>query len=188
MITAPRLPRVRRWVNKVLGPSTPLPDDAIPPPSGGLFLSLTLPSSAPSYSTDRPRSHAWSINIDRAAYPFIHRLKLHSYWVLIPILLLWATANILLTREQYYSPASPLLIGCTDGLWSDYPPDACGINGTDCADALSALGESTMAGGRELRVRCNANCQNTPLGNPRWIGTEEVNRIPLVVGGNGEYR
>lgn len=188
MLTAPRLPRIRGWLNKLLGPSTPIADDQIPNPSGGLFLSLTLPSASPSYEYQRPKNRSWSVDVDRAAYPFILKLRLHSYWVLIPVLLLWATANVLLVREQYYSPASPLMIGCTDGLWDNWPPDACGLNGTDCAESLSAFGDEAADGGRQLRVRCNANCQNTPLGNPRWIGEEVINRIPYVIGGDGHYR
>lgn len=189
MLTAPRLPRIRRWLTKILGPSTPIPDAELPKPSGGLSLSLTLPSTSRSYTTDRPKNRSWSIDIDRAAYPFILKLRLHTYWVLVPILLLWTTANVLLVREQYYSPDSPLLIGCTDGLWADWPPDSCGLSGTDCAESLEAFGEPTTAmDGRELRVRCNANCRNTPLGNPRWVGGEVVDRVPYVIGGDGFYR
>lgn len=89
---------------------------------------------------------------------------------------------MLLIREQYFSPSSPPTIGCTDALWFDWPPDACGLNGTTCDEGLGGQG-----GGR---YRCLGGCAYSPLGNPRWVGGEQIDRRPLVIGGgNGNtYR
>jgi hypothetical protein len=52
--------------------------------------------------------------------------------------------------------------------------DVCGLNGTICENQLVA-GE----------YRCLGSCR-TGLGNPRWVGGEEVNGIPLVIGGGDD--
>jgi len=79
---------------------------------------------------------------------------------------------ILLIRQQWWPLNGPPIIGCTSSIWNDWPPDTCGINGTACAGYLS--------GGE---YRCLGGCGDVNLGNPRWVGNEEVNGIPLVVGG-----
>jgi hypothetical protein len=79
---------------------------------------------------------------------------------------------ILLIRQQWWPAGGPPIIGCTASVWSDWPPDTCGINGTAC--------ESQLYGGE---YRCLGGCRDVHLGNPRWVGEEEVNGVPLVVGG-----
>lgn len=160
----PRLTRLRRLIRFILGPATPTPDSDIPGPSTPLTSSFTLPN------------HRACVSIpDNGAYKLSKSLRLP--YLLIPVLLLWATANVLLIREQYFSPSSPITLGCTDALWGSWPPDTCGLNGTDCNDALEGEG-----GGR---YRCLGGCSYSPLGNPRWVGGDEINRRPYIVGGNG---
>jgi hypothetical protein len=48
---------------------------------------------------------------------------------------------------------------------------------TDCAAMLE-----------EGTYRCPGGCQRVGLGNPRWVGGEEVNKRPLIIGGDGIYR
>lgn len=79
---------------------------------------------------------------------------------------------ILLIRQQWWPVGGPPIIGCTSSIWNDWPPDTCGINGTAC--------EGYLSGGE---YRCLGGCGDVNLGNPRWVGGEEVNGVPLVVGG-----
>lgn len=160
----PRFTRLRRAIRFILGPATPTPDSELSPPITPLTSSFTLPNH-----------RACTTIPDRGAYKLAKSLRLP--YLLVPVLLLWATANVLLVREQYFSPSSPPTIGCTDALWSDWPPDICGLDGTECNAALQGDG-----GGR---YRCLGGCSYSPLGNPRWVGGDEIDRRPLVIGGNG---
>lgn len=84
---------------------------------------------------------------------------------------------VLLVRQQYYIPG-PTLIGCTGSPWNSWPPDTCGLNGTECEQDLE-----------EGVYRCMGGCLDVTLGNPRWVGGEEVDGVPFVVGGdNARYR
>jgi hypothetical protein len=99
------------------------------------------------------------------------------HYFLWPFLALWATMFVLLIRQQYYVPG-PVVIGCNAGLWDNWPPDVCGVNATDCAEYLE-----------EGTYRCMGGCLDVTLGNPRWVGGDEVNGVPYVVGGgDGRYR
>jgi hypothetical protein len=157
----PLLPRLIRYSRAVLGPSTPIPDNQLPIPQASLSLSLTLSSFSRSTPID-PKIREWS-----------QRWKLR--YGLYPFLALWAMAFVLLIREQYYRP-SPDIIACNASVWSDWPPDSCGLNGTDCVDAL-------VSG----QYRCMGRCLDVTLGNPRWVGGEEVNNVPLVIGGSRDH-
>jgi hypothetical protein len=177
-ITIPGLPRARRLLRTILGPSTPVPDAELPRPSGILSASATLPFAA----------RGASIDLDARLLALLTRLHIRSrrivVLVLVPVLALWAMANVLLVREQYYAPGAPPMIGCTAAPWASWPPDVCGVNGTAC-DAALGWGEDGGEGGAR-RFRCPGGCRDTPLGNPRWIGGEVVNGEPLVVGGGDD--
>jgi len=151
---APVLKRIR-WL---LGPAHPLPTSLLPQPSASMSFALSTPRS----------SYRSPIDAKVVRFSKTFRLK----YLLWPFLAVWMAGYILLIRQQWWPPGGPLIIGCTDSIWSDWPPDTCGINGTACAGALY--------GGE---YRCLGGCRDVNLGNPRWIGGEEVNGVPLVVGG-----
>ena len=133
----------------------------MPRPHPSITLQLSLPS------------RSWLIPLDDVCLRVSKRYRLH--YALYPFITLWATMVVLLIWRQYYS-SSPEVVDCTTGMWYDWPPDGCGMNGTDCVDFLEA-GE----------YRCPANCLDTHLGNSRWVGGEEVDDVPLVIG-SGVYR
>ncbi|WVQ86196.1 hypothetical protein IAT38_008364 [Cryptococcus sp. DSM 104549] len=155
--------KTRAVIRRILGPSE----------SPG---ELPLPQASCSASvTAGKRSR--STPIDSLALQSTHP------YALIPFLLLWATAFVLLIRQQYYLPSSPDIIGCSASPWDDWPPDGCEINGVDCKDDLVGL--------EGLRFRCMGGCKDTTLGNVRWVGDEKVNGVPLLIGGgddNHTYR
>ena len=82
---------------------------------------------------------------------------------------------MLLVRQQYYL-SGPQIISCDTAGWPDWPPDACGLDGADCATEL-VQGD----------YRCMGGCKDVVLGNPRWVGGEEVDGVPLIIG-SGPYR
>jgi hypothetical protein len=146
-----------RWL---IGPAQPHPDTDIPLPQASLTLSFTL------FSKYRV------VPLDSFFTSLSRRLRLH--YALYPFLLLWITANILLIRQQWYLPNTPDIIPCSAALWNDWPVDVCGLNGTGCEPYLQAG-----------TYRCMGTC-TTVLGNPRWVGGEEVNGVPLVIGGGDD--
>ena len=164
MTTAVRLiiHRTVRGIRWILGPAKPDPD-SLPHPSPSLSISYTL------------NDHSRTVYLDTALHNFSSHLRLRRG--LYPFLVVWIAANILLIRQQYYISCPPI-ISCDNSLWDDWPPDTCGINGIDCVNDLVV---------REYR--CMGGCRDVTLGNPRWLGGEEVNSVPLVIGGtNRTYR
>jgi hypothetical protein len=153
--------RLARVVRTILGPAKPTPNDELPRPSPSVSLSCVLPRTSYRLSTDTP-----IYNLSR---------RYHLRYLLIPTLLLWCTANILLIRQQYFFPSSPEIADCTSALWNDWPPDTCGVNATACAPELVSQ-----------EVRCLGGCGEATLGNPRWVGDVKVNGVPLLIGGGDE--
>lgn len=156
----PLLGRTIRGIRWILGPSQP--SSHLPPPQPSLTVSLTL------------GSRSWGTPLDLPLRGWTRRRRLH--YGLYLFLLLWATMFVLLIRQQYYLPG-PTIIQCNAGVWDNWPPDVCGVNATGCE---SLLDEGTY--------RCLGGCLDVTLGNPRWIGGEEVNQVPFVVAGDGVYR
>ncbi|WVR08780.1 hypothetical protein IAU60_005838 [Kwoniella sp. DSM 27419] len=98
---------------------------------------------------------------------------------LYPFLIIWTTCFILLVRQQYYLPHAPRIISCTAAPWDDWPPDTCGSQGVKCQDSLGKIDGQAF--------RCMGGCRDTSLGNPRYIGNERVNGVPLLIGGGDPY-
>jgi hypothetical protein len=145
-----------RWL---IGPSRPIPDTEFQKPQPSLALSYTFSSS----------SHTFPL--DAILTDLTRKFRLHRE--LYPFIVLWITANILLIRQQWYLPNTPIVIGCNTAVWDDWPIDTCGVNATGCVDLLT---------GSEGVYKCLGGC-STVLGNPRWIGGEEVNAVKVVIGG-----
>lgn len=152
--TGPIWKRIR-WL---LGPAHPVPDSYLPQPVPSLSVGLTTPRK--SYTSP----------IDAKMIRFASSFRLRYF--LLPFLALWMTGYILLIRQQWWPSGAPDIIGCTSSVWSDWPPDTCGINGTGCEQYLY-----------DGQYRCLGGCRDVTLGNPRWVGDEEVNGVPLIVGG-----
>lgn len=149
--------RAKRFARWVLGPSTPSPDPDLPRPTPSSSISFTL------------GTHSSRILLDPPLTRLTRSLRLRR--ALIPFILLCVSANILLIRQQYYTSAPPI-IPSSAALWGNWPPDTCGLNATGCADRLE-----------EGTYRCMGRCRDVTLGNPRWVGGEKVDDVPLVIGG-----
>ena len=160
----PFVSRTIRSIRFILGPSTPFPDDQLPQPEPSFTLGLTMPH------------RSWLLPIDQRLTDLTSRWKLHRG--LYIFLVLWATANVLLIRQQYYV-SDPQIISCDATLWNDWPPDVCGFNGSACTGQLTPG-----------TYKCMGGCRDAILGNPRWIGGEEIDLKPLIIGGgnNSVYR
>lgn len=163
LASLPLVSRTIRGIRWVLGPSRPVPSEQIPPPSPSLSLSFTLASRSYSTLTDPP------------IVRFVGKWRLNR--LLFLFLALWATMLVLLIRQQYYV-SGPQIIDCNDAYYDSWPPETCGLNASDCADSL-----------KPGTYRCMGGCQDVTLGNPRWVGGETINGVPMVIGGgDGRYR
>lgn len=161
LLSRSRIRRAVDAVNWVLGPTERRP----PPPPTALALTCAVTGG-------RRRLAA---PLDPIAVRASKRGRLRHFYLLY--LALWATGFILLIRAAYYQPGSPPATSCTAGPWENWPPDTCGLHMTECAAMLE-----------EGTFRCPGGCQGVGLGNPRWVGGEEVNKRPFIVGGDGIYR
>lgn len=83
-------------------------------------------------------------------------------------------------RAQSFLTPPDSFIDCTSTYWA---ADAgCGLNGEDCGPFDD---NSTFS------FRCPAQCSSVVLQNPRTVGNEQVDFVPLIVGGGdneGTYR
>ncbi|PWN50120.1 hypothetical protein IE53DRAFT_380015 [Violaceomyces palustris] len=68
--------------------------------------------------------------------------------------------------------SSPVFFGCTSTYW--LRNGLCGLNGQDC---------EPFSMNKSMTFRCPSDCQGTTLLNPRTVGREQINYVPLVVGG-----
>lgn len=153
-----RLQPVLRRIRWLLGPAHPILDRDLPRPAASLSASLTTGK----------RSYSSQVDGKMVRFASSYRLR----WLLLPFLAAWIAGYILLIRQQWWPSGAPDIIGCTAAVWSDWPPDSCGINGTGCEQYLY-----------DGQYRCLGGCRDVTLGNPRWIGGEGVNGVPLIVGG-----
>lgn len=133
------------------------------------------PATSLAWSVTGPCGGRGPVAID--SYPTRVTKKFGLDYLWLPYLLVWIMAFILLIRAYYYQPGSPEMIPCTAALWDDWPPDACGLNGTECRRFLDAG-----------TYRCPAGCQRVNLGNPRYVGATKVNGVPKLVGGGDDAR
>ncbi|PIL31566.1 hypothetical protein GSI_06268 [Ganoderma sinense ZZ0214-1] len=80
--------------------------------------------------------------------------------------------------ESFLTPADSF-IGCTATYWAAL--DGCGLDGSECMPFSNST----------FDFRCPAQCSSVVLQNPRTVGDEQVDFVPLIVGGgdsNHTYR
>ena len=83
------------------------------------------------------------------------------------------------SRAQSFLTPADAFIDCTATFWS--PNAGCGLDGQSCAPFDDAT----------YSFRCPAQCSGVVLQNPRTVGDEQVDWVPLLVGGgdaNHTYR
>ena len=140
------------------------------------FVSLTDPSPCLNFTvyTGR-RSHTLALE------PALIRAtrSLSSPWLFATLAVAYIIGFAFFSRAQSFLTPADSFIDCTSVYWSE---DAgCGLNGELCAP----FNNSAFA------FRCPAQCSSVVLQNPRTVGNQEVDYVPLIVGGgdhNGTYR
>ncbi|KAH9950449.1 hypothetical protein B0H21DRAFT_723400 [Amylocystis lapponica] len=100
-------------------------------------------------------------------------------WLLIILAIGYIIAFAFLSRAQSFMTPAGSFVSCTATYWS--PNDECGLDGVNCLPSSDST----------FDFRCPAQCNSVVLENPRTVGDETVDYVPLIVGGgdaNGTYR
>lgn len=92
-------------------------------------------------------------------------------WLFIGLAAAYIIGFAFLSREQSYLTPTDSFIGCTDTYW--LANDGCGLDGQECGP----FDNSTFD------FRCPAQCDLVVLANPRIVGNQQVDNVPLIVGG-----
>ncbi|KAI8981259.1 hypothetical protein BD414DRAFT_492121 [Trametes punicea] len=150
-------PRIRRVWRYIRGPR---PKVDLPEPTP--FLTLTL------YARGKTRSIALEPAWIRLTRPFTNP------WLFVVLAIGYIIGFAFFARAQSFLTPPDAFIGCTATYWA--ANDGCGLNGQDCGPFDNAT----------FDFRCPAQCSSVILQNPRTVGNEQVDFVPLIVGGGDE--
>jgi hypothetical protein len=104
---------------------------------------------------------------------------LKKAWIFWPFAVAYIISLAFFARSNYFFTPHDSFIDCTSAYWQRL--DECGLNGTKCEPFSAA----------SFEFRCPAGCTEVILRNTRTVGDQELDFVPLVVGGgdnNGTYR
>lgn len=103
---------------------------------------------------------------------FIRRTQLLARaWLMLLFGAGYIIALSFLARAQWFTIPADSFVTCTSTYWSQ--DDGCGLDGVNCAPFTNVT----------FDFRCPAQCTSVILLNPRAVGAELVDFVPLVVGG-----
>jgi hypothetical protein len=128
------------------------------------FLHFTVAAGRRSYSIELESA------LIRLTKPFT------SFWVLLVFAAAYIIGYAFFSRAQSFITPASSWVGCTSVYWS--PNNGCGLDGLQCAP----FDNSTFD------FRCPAQCNSVVLLNPRTVGNEQVDFVPLIVGGGDENK
>lgn len=165
-----RGPRPKRDLDRAFGIVTPIAfrsnASLVSSPAPSPFLSLTWNLNHRTRSL--PLEPAWIRFTHPFTRPFFFLLFVASYVIGLAFF----------TRAQWYQTPPDTLYGCTATYW--LANSQCGLDGSDCLPIEY----------RQYDFRCPAGC-DVILQNPRTVGNQVQEYVPLIVGGgdaNGTYR
>lgn len=134
----------------------------------------------PETVASRPPGSAWWCHLGRD----VRHNALH--WLLLcATCIAWLFAFAVLVDNAWFHPMvktsngweTPMSSSCTTTFWSRNA--GCGLNGAACAPFSDT----------RYAFQCPSGCEKTTLLNPRQVGNQSYNYMPLIVGGNnGTYR
>lgn len=137
------------------------------PPDPKPFLNFTFYSGRRSYSV--PLEPLVIKRTNRFTSPWLFAILTVGYII----------GFAFFARAQSFITPADSFIDCTSTYWS--ANNGCGLDGEDCMPFSNST----------FDFRCPAQCSGVVLQNPRTVGDEQVDFVPLIVGGgdpNGTYR
>ncbi|KAF8213208.1 hypothetical protein K438DRAFT_1564634, partial [Mycena galopus ATCC 62051] len=102
-----------------------------------------------------------------------------SNWLMLIMCAAYIIGFAFFARAQWFQTPSDSFIGCTSTYW--LAENDCGLNGEACGPFDDT----------SFDFRCQATCASVILQNPRAVGDEHPEFVPLIVGGgdvNRTYR
>ncbi|KAF8530980.1 hypothetical protein JB92DRAFT_2693333 [Gautieria morchelliformis] len=153
--------RISRALLYARGPNPPV---SLPTPRPFLNRSFPVPLH---------RTLGWPERLSVAIEPwFIRRTRLLTRtWLMMLFGVGYIISLAFITRAQWFSIPAASFVTCTSTYWSQNA--GCGLDGTGCAPFTNST----------FDFRCPAQCKPVILQNPRAVGAELVDFVPLVVGG-----
>lgn len=127
--------------------------------------------------TFRLRNRETNVPLESATLKVTRPLT--SHWLLLLLGAAYIVALALFSRANSFLTPSDSFLTCTSTYWLGN--DGCGLNGQDCFPFDDT----------SFDFRCPAQCKSVVLANPRTVGDEQVDQVPLIVGGgdpNQTYR
>ncbi|KAI0756597.1 hypothetical protein C8Q80DRAFT_44440 [Daedaleopsis nitida] len=155
-------PRVQRVWRYVRGPR---PKVELPDPTPLL------------YRTFHPGRRHYTVALEPALIRYTRPLT--NPWLFVLLAAGYIIGFAFFARAQAFLTPADSFIGCTATYWAAL--DGCGLDGENCMP----FDNSTFD------FRCPAQCSKVVLQNPRTVGDEQVDFVPLIVGGgdpDGTYR
>jgi len=104
---------------------------------------------------------------------------LTSPWLFIILAVKYIIGFAFFARAQSFLTPTDAFITCTSVFWT--ANNGCGLDGQLCTPFVNSTFE----------FRCPAQCSKVILQNPRTIGDQQMDLVPLIVGGGdaeGTYR
>ncbi|KAH9858211.1 hypothetical protein C2E23DRAFT_856051 [Lenzites betulinus] len=136
---------------------------------------VDLPDPAPFLgSTHRWRQRVFSIALEPAWIRLTRAFT--NPWLFVVLAVGYIIGFAFFARAQSFLTPADSFIGCTATYWA--ANDGCGLNGDACGPFDNAT----------FDFRCPAQCNSVILQNPRTVGDEQVDFVPLIVGGGDENR
>lgn len=97
-------------------------------------------------------------------------------WLFVVLAAAYIIGLAFFARAQAFLTPSDAYITCTSTYWLSNA--GCGLDGQDC----------TPFSNSSFDFRCPAQCTSVVLENPRTVGDQQVDLVPLIVGGGDENR
>ncbi|KAF9076129.1 hypothetical protein BDP27DRAFT_1414673 [Rhodocollybia butyracea] len=97
-------------------------------------------------------------------------------WLFVVLAAAYIVGLAFFARAQAFLTPSDAYITCTSVYWSSNA--GCGLDGQEC----------TPFSNSSFDFRCPAQCSSVVLENPRTVGNQQVDFVPLIVGGGDENR
>ncbi|KAI0830722.1 hypothetical protein BC628DRAFT_1355313 [Trametes gibbosa] len=136
---------------------------------------VDLPDPTPFFGrTHRWRQKVFSISLEPSWIRYSRTFT--NPWLFVVLAIGYIIGFAFFARAQSFLTPADSFIGCTATYWS--ANDGCGLDGQACGPFENAT----------FDFRCPAQCNSVILQNPRTVGDEQVEFVPLIVGGGDQNR
>lgn len=158
-------------------PPVPLPRKSIIWPTRGQFVLTWTPAPKPFLNLSVPAplhmTMGWPeyVSVPVETWFIRKTMPFARTWLMLFFGAGYIVALSFLARAQWFTIPADSFVTCTSTYWQQN--DGCGLDGESCAPFSNVT----------FDFRCPSQCTPVILLNPRAVGAEMVDFVPLVVGG-----